>query len=178
MKKTHRAGNIGRVKSSASAWQWDRSKMPLMSAWRKSTIALSELVLEQRTESSAKQREKIAASHGSRHLRRQLRWSCLRDVKELFRLPPYSRQKAKDVKLLLKEYHFCTARMKLIQIEAERVARASWLAVRGESVSGRTIRLWLARERVYGGPTRAPIKSYADAKSCPHRKSSRTRSCA
>jgi hypothetical protein len=134
-------------------------------------LILTKVVLAQRSKSSAKLREKIATYHRKRQSvkhRGPQRWPRLRDIKELSQLPVYSRQKAEDVKQLLREYRTCITRMQLIPIEAETVSRALWLAVRGASVSGRTIRLWLARERAYGGPGRAPIKSYADAKSVPH----------
>jgi hypothetical protein len=146
-------------------------------AWHESALALAKVILAQRTQVSAKLREKIAAkcqqTHAAAKPPHLQRWPHVRDVKELFQLPPYSRQKATDVKELLREYHFCTDTMKLIQIEAERVARATWLAVRGESITGRTVRRWLNRERCYGGPHRAPVKTYADARSCPHRASTR-----
>src|SRR5215469_6668396 len=101
--------------------------------WHKLALALTTAVLAQRTQSSAKLREKIAVYHRKRYSvkRRGLqRWRHLQHVKELFQLPPYSRRKAADVKQLLGEYRLCVARRKLIAIEAERVVRALWLAVR------------------------------------------------
>ena len=139
---------------------------------RKWTVALTKIVLAQRTESSQKLRKKLAAYYrkqDSEKRQRAQRWPGLNSLKELIELPAYSRRKARDVKRLLAEYHFCINRTNLIPIEAERVMRALWLLTRGESVSGRTIRLWKARERAYGGAHRAPIKCYADRKSFPRR---------
>ena len=73
MREGNRAGNINRVNSSA---------------WHKSALVLSKVVLAQRTESSAKLREKIAANHGKRHSAKHRRlqdWPRLQDVKAMAR---------------------------------------------------------------------------------------------
>jgi hypothetical protein len=132
---------------------------------------LANVVLAQRTERSEKLRPKIAAYHRDRYSKQVNSFDAhLQSLKEFEELPPYSRQKAWHTKVALEAYHFSFDRMGLIPNEANIVARGLWLFMRGETVSGKTIRRWLVRERIGGGPGRAPIKAYADALSVPHRR--------
>ena len=83
--------------------------------------------------------------------------------------PPYSQQKALNMKLVLDAYYAAVA-AGLSASYAENLARAFGLFIFDKAINSRTLRRRMDRVEKCGGPASAPMEAYTDQLSVPHRK--------
>src|SRR6266849_4060360 len=143
---------------------------PALKEWASATASLLQALhsgaygVRHRHRLSSRYRERLEA----KRRKAQASGARCQATKPFGALPPYSQQKALNMKLVL-DANYAAVADGLTAGYAESVARALSVLIFDKAIHSRTLRRKIARVERGGAPELAPIEAFADELSVPHR---------